>query len=110
MSALGVGLSSEAEVWIYSDPVKIGSVKPDAEGKVSARLKVPDEVPGGDHRFVVKARSQTGDETTMAVGIGVGAAPEGVSIGWIISIPLAMAVAAALIIPARRRRRSAATI
>jgi predicted outer membrane lipoprotein len=44
----------------------------------------------------------------MAVGIGVGAASSGVAFEWIIGIPLAFAVAAGLVIPARRRRRKVA--
>lgn len=105
LTSMGVALESETEVWIYSEPIMLGRVKPDATGAITARLAVPDDVPGGDHRFVVKTRTQSGDETTLAVGIGVGAAPEGVAIEWLIGVPLSLAVAMALIIPATRRRR-----
>lgn len=109
LTSFGVALESETEVWIYSDPVRLGVLSPDATGSISARLVVPDEVKGGDHRFVVKTRTQSGDETTLALGIGVGPASEGVAFEWLIGVPLALAVAAALIIPATRRRRRAAT-
>lgn len=108
LKLFGVALGSDTEVWIYSNPVRLGVFSPDAEGSISARLVVPDEVQGGEHRFVVKAQAQSGDDETLALGIVVGASSEGVQFEWLIGIPLALAVAAALIIPATRRRRRAA--
>jgi hypothetical protein len=108
LTLFGVALESETEVWIYSDPVRLGVFSPDAEGSISARLVVPDEVQGGEHRFVVKSRTQSGDDETLALGIVVGEASEGVQFEWLIGVPLSVAVAAALIIPATRRRRRAA--
>jgi methionine-rich copper-binding protein CopC len=108
LTLFGVAIGSDTEVWIYSNPVRLGVFAPDAEGSISARLVVPDEVEGGEHRFVVKSRAQSGDDETLALGIVVGASSEGVQFEWLIGIPLTLAVAAALIIPATRRRRRAA--
>ncbi|MGA0863276.1 MAG: choice-of-anchor Q domain-containing protein [Ilumatobacteraceae bacterium] len=107
MDGFGVGLDSPAEVWVFSEPTFLGSLEPDREGKISGLLAVPADVEPGNHRLVIKAQNQSGDDATMAVGIGVGEAPAGVAFEWLIGIPLALAVVAGLVIPARRRRRQA---
>ena len=104
-SISGAEPGAELEVWLFSEPAKLGSVIVRDDGKVSGMLPIVAEVPAGDHRLVFKTRTATGDDATVSVGVIVGEIGGGVSIGSIIFGTLIAAVLAGLVIPATRRRR-----
>ena len=93
------------DAWLFSEPIKLGTVVVGEDGRVSGLLPVNDVVPAGDHRLVFKTRTATGDDATVAVGVIVGEIGGGVSIGLLIFATLIAAVMAGLILPATRRRR-----
>jgi len=104
-SIAGAEPGADLEVWLFSEPFKLGTVIVGDDGKVSGLLPVNSEVPAGDHRLVFKTRTATGDDATVSVGVIVGEIGGGVSIGSIIFGTLIAAVLAGLVIPATRRRR-----
>jgi hypothetical protein len=106
----GIKVATEVELWIFSDPVRVGAVRPDSNGSVVSVVNVPNDVVAGQHRFVIKAVNESGNEATMAVRIYLGGKDSNVDFGWLIGVPLSLAIATALIIPATRRRRRLATI
>jgi hypothetical protein len=93
------------DVWLFSEPIKLGSVVVGDDGKVSGMLPIVADVPAGDHRLVFKTRTATGDDATVSVGVIVGETGGGVSIGIVIFGILIAAVMAGLILTATRRRR-----
>lgn len=49
LSASGFDPGEEVEVWLHSDPIKLGTIRADASGNASGSFVVPDTVPAGSH-------------------------------------------------------------
>jgi hypothetical protein len=93
-------------IWLFSTPIQIGQAKISSSGDFSGKFSIPGDVDDGAHRLVLKLVSYTGTESTVSIGFFVGQEDSGNStISAIIFATLGLAVAFALIIPARRRRR-----
>lgn len=104
VEASGMVPGMGTDFWIYSRPILLATTTANSAGEISNRLLVPEEVTDGDHRLVVSSKGYSGANTTIAIGLVVGAAADGGRVGWLIAGILVVAVAAALILPARRRR------
>lgn len=107
IEAAGFALESEVEVWLFSDPTLLGRISVGVDGKLTGSFPLPDGVNSGSHRIALVGVNAQGDETSLAVGVLVGASSSGVgSIGKVlIAAPIVVAVFAALVLPARRRRK-----
>ncbi|WP_321780166.1 hypothetical protein [Schaalia cardiffensis] len=49
LSASGFDPDEEVEVWLHSDPIRLGTIRADASGNASGTFVVPDNVPAGSH-------------------------------------------------------------
>jgi hypothetical protein len=97
---------SVMEAWLFSTPVLLGTTKVGADGAVTGTFTIPDNAPSGSHRVVIVARTTDGKPATLAVGINVGEWEKESSLTvWLIVLPIVLAVAGALLLPATRRRR-----
>lgn len=97
---------SEVEAWLFSTPVLMGRTKVKADGTVTGNYMVPRDAPAGAHRIAVVASTKDGKPAVLTVGIRVGEWERETSIAlWLIVLPLVLAVTAALLLPATRRRR-----
>ena len=107
----GFNANQDVEVWMFSTPVLLGTIKADSNGKVIENIKLPTMLQEGNHRFVVKGTSAAGTDALVALGIIVGYESSGLSTTGklLIALPIALAIFAGLIIPTtlRRRRRDA---
>ena len=67
----GTGFSpgSLAHVWLFSDPVFIGTLTVDADGNFSGEMDVPQGIPLGDH--TVQVNGETADGTTRSLNVGI---------------------------------------
>ena len=98
---------STVEAWLFSSPVLMGTEKVGADGTVDGTFMIPVDAPKGSHRIAVVTKSIDGKPTTLTVGVMVGEWKKGVNVTlWLIVLPIVLAVAGALILPATRRRRS----
>lgn len=98
--------STEVEVWLFSTPTKLATLRSSAKGTVKEKVEIASEIPNGNHRLVLKQQSSSKTATVMSVGIAIGKKKSSNwSIGLIIFPTLSVASIAALVIPARRRRR-----
>ena len=103
--------SSDVDVWLYSTPTNLGSVSVGPKGTVVATFAVPKNVDKGAHRLAVVAKLPNGKSATFAVGLYIGDVEQTSTLTRVlIAIPIALAIAAGLILPnqARRRKRRAA--
>ena len=108
LNMAGFKPGSEANIWMMSKPVKLGSAEVDAKGAFSGQFRIPAGIPDGSHRIVVDATTATGEKTTITVGVIMGGYGKESNIGtWLIVTPIVLAVLFALFIPAVRRRRAA---
>ena len=108
MSVSGLKASADIEVWMFSTPTQLGTVKANAAGRSSGQFKIPSGTEEGQHRFAVETRLPNNEKATVAVGIVYGAASTTSTVARVlIAIPIALAVAIGLIVPTtiRRRRR-----
>ena len=97
---------SEVEAWLFSTPVLMGRTKVSADGTVTGNFVVPRDAPSGAHRIAVVARTEDGKPATLTVGVKVGDWEKESSVAvWLIVLPILLAVAGALTLPATRRRR-----
>ena len=108
--AVGFNASSEVEVWLFSTPTRLGAVAVTPSGTASGVFALPAGVDSGTHRVVLSGINPDQDKTVFAVGIVIGG-NEGVgTVGRVlIALPLVLAMVAALVIPARRRRQQRIT-
>lgn len=108
INASGFEPGSTVELWLFSTPTRLGTVTVPADGAVTGNFEIPEETATGAHRIAIVARTNEGEVATLAVGILVdnGEGSDNVSI-WLIAPPIALAVLAALVLPATRRRRAA---
>lgn len=72
-------------------------------------MGVPADLEAGNHRVVVSGQTRDGKDAVVGVGLIASAVPDAVSTASkvLIALPLSLAVIAGLIIPTRRRRRTA---
>lgn len=108
IEAGGLQPGNEVEAWMFSTPIRLGSVTIDDAGRIMGTFELPDDLQNGDHRFVLKSVNASGDDLVVGVGIAVGEMPSGSATTQIlIAVPLALAILAGFIIPTtvRRRRR-----
>lgn len=106
IKASGFDPGSVIDVWLFSNPVRIGSAEVSADGGVTGTFSVPDNTEDGAHRIAIVARTAAGEPATLVVGIFVGEWEKASSIAtWLIVLPILLAVAGALVLPATRRRR-----
>jgi hypothetical protein len=98
---------STVEAWLFSTPILMGTAKVSSDGTVNGTFTIPRDVPEGSHRIALVTRTSDGKPATLTVGVMVGEWEKGSTITvWLIVLPIVLAVAGALILPATRRRRS----
>jgi len=68
-SGTGFSPGSLAHVWLFSDPVFIGTLTVDADGNFSGEMDVPQGIPLGDH--TVQVNGETADGTTRSLNVGI---------------------------------------
>lgn len=103
----GFAALSDIEVWMFSEPTRLGVVRTDASGVAESLWNVPSNLDSGSHRIVMTGTSPEGDEAELTVGVLSGPVSGGVSTTGkvLIALPIALAVLFASVIPARRRRK-----
>ena len=110
VTASNLAASAGVQVWVFSTPTKVGDFTTSTDGGLKETISIPKTVENGAHRLVLTQKSKRGNETLLAVGIAIGAKnSRNWSLGWILFPPLGVASVLALVLPARRRRRNAAT-
>jgi uncharacterized repeat protein (TIGR02059 family) len=102
---------SVVEAWLFSTPTLLGIAKVGADGTVAGRFIIPKNASNGAHRIAVVAKTADGKPAILTVGVMVGEWNSGSRVTvWLIVLPIALAVAGALILPATRRRRRLGSI
>jgi hypothetical protein len=97
---------STVEAWLFSSPVLMGTAEVDDDGTVVGNFAIPRNAPEGAHRIAIVARTKDGKPATLTVGVMVGEWEKGAGVTvWLIVLPIALAAAGALVLPATRRRR-----
>lgn len=101
---------STVEAWLFSTPVLLGTAKVGTDGTVAGTFTLPTDVPHGSHRIALVTKTSDGKPATLTVGVMVGEWKKGANVTvWLIVLPIVLAIAGALILPATRRRKSRAT-
>lgn len=103
----GFAPNQDVEVWMFSTPQLLATVKADSNGKVVENIKLSTMLQEGNHRFVVDGKSASGTDALVTLGVIVGYESSGLSTTGklLIALPIALAVLAGLIIPTTLRRR-----
>jgi len=102
VSLTGMGIGSVTSIHLFSNPVSVGEIKI-VDGKASVGVFDAPEVSDGNHRLVVNGVTSKGEAVTLVLGVSVGAVGESAPIRLFILVLLGLAVAVAVVIPARRR-------
>jgi hypothetical protein len=105
-------------VWIFSEPVKVGTARTGNNGAVESQFNLGPGTPVGDHTVVLVGTDARGEKVTIGVGLTIEDNPESTTqqspagydkengvnlrILWVL---LALAVVGALFLPAGLRRR-----
>jgi len=106
LNAKGFKPGTEVNVWLFSTPVRLGTVKADSMGSVRGEFFIPRNVDSGNHRIAIEAVLPDGEKATVALGVQVGEYKKESNIAtWLIVTPIVLAVMVALFLPAVRRRR-----
>lgn len=98
--------NSEVSAWFFSTPIKLGTVKVQANGSVTAAFKVPEGVEDGTHRVAVTAQLKDGKSATFTMGVIVGKLQTTSTLTRIlIVVPITLAIFVGFLLPNRIRRR-----
>jgi hypothetical protein len=95
---------------MYSQPTIFASVSTAFDGTLNETVDSPSALESGRHHFVVNSRTPDGGNVLAVFPMKVNEAPvEGVDVGRIVSIILAIVVVFALVLPPtlRKRRKNA---
>ena len=109
METAGYEPNEGVEVWMHSDPVKLGELMVNGAGTAKGSFMIPEGLPTGNHRVLLAGTTGTGKDSVLGLGLRIGAwEKESNTSKWIISLAIALAVTLGLLIPTttRRRRRS----
>lgn len=105
----GFNPDSDVAVWVFSNPIKLGSATVASTGKATSTFTVPASVESGRHGVVLSGVNPLGERANFSVGIIIGSEGGVGTVGKIlIAVPVLLAGVAALTIPARRKRRNSA--
>jgi hypothetical protein len=102
----GFKVATQVEVWMFSTPVRLGTAKVEADGRVSGTFTIPKNIEDGSHRIAVTAKLPNGKSTTFTLGILVGNISKTSTLTRVlIAIPIAMAIGFGFLLPTQLRRR-----
>ena len=104
VAASGFKPQSNADAWLFSKPVRIGTAVVGADGKTSGVFSLPKKVDAGSHRIVLLGLDPAGKQVKFTLGIKVVEPPTPAS-RTVIVVLIITAIAIALFIPPVRRRR-----
>jgi len=106
-SGTGFSPGSLAHMWLFSDPVFIGTLTVDADGNFSGEMDVPQGIPLGDHTVQVNCETADGTTRSLNVGIEIVSTAElpatGSTSAATLSVLLLAAGCVMLVVAARRR-------
>ena len=102
----GFAPGTQVEAWLFSTPTLLGRAKVKWDGSIDSTFTIPASIPTGAHRIALKAKTADGKDATIGLGVMVGDwhGEKGMST-LLIVIPVCLAVAGALLLPAVSRRR-----
>lgn len=105
-SAQGLAGGAVAEVWLYSEPVRIGETVTDVSGAFVVETELPNDVEEGDHRLVVSGETSTGDDIAIVFAVRKlgGSSLLRFAASPVVWILLAVVILMALLVPNRLRR------
>ncbi|MFG6444521.1 ThuA domain-containing protein [Microbacterium sp. P07] len=126
VTGAGLPADTDVEIWIYSDPQRLATVRTNASGTFSVNVTIPAGVDPGTHQIVLRVQGEevarSGDLTVTAApvtdgggsgdggpGGGGGNLPATGSDAWQLQLPFGAAfllVGAAVYLIARRRREA----
>ncbi len=103
----GFAADQDVEVWMFSTPQLLATLKADSSGKVVENIKLSNMLQEGNHRFVVKGKSTAGANALVTLGVIVGYESSGLSTAGklLIALPIALAIIVGLVLPTTLRRR-----
>ena len=102
----GFKVATQVEVWMFSTPIRLGTAKVEADGRVSGTFTIPKNIEDGSHRIAVTAKLPNGKSTTFTLGILVGKISTTSTLTRVlIAIPIALAMGFGFLLPNQIRRR-----
>lgn len=106
-SAEGMEPGGTTEVWLYSEPVRLGDAVTDSSGAFVVSAELPADIPTGDHRLVVSGSTPGGDDVAIAFAVEVlgDSAIARIASSPVVWILLVLMIVAALVLPNSLRRR-----
>lgn len=110
VSVEGLAPNSDADAFLYSDPTRLGGAKANDAGRLEHEFTVPDEVPSGNHRFIIRMTTAEGGSLDLVLGAVAVDGDGGVGLAAVVLVVLGLGTGGALFLPAvlRRRRRVSA--
>jgi hypothetical protein len=102
----GFKVKTQVEVWMFSTPVRLGTAKVEADGRVTGTFTIPKNIEDGSHRIAVTAKLPNGKSTTFTLGILVGDLSTTSTLTRVlIAIPITLAIGFGFLLPTQIRRR-----
>lgn len=107
----GYSAGESVDVWMYSTPTRIGTVKADESGRIAGRFVLPEDLGAGNHRVVLNGVNKGGVPVILGIGVKYGeASSTSTTTRVLIALPISLAIIAGFVLPnqLRRRRRKTA--
>lgn len=84
--------NSDVEVYLFSNPRHVGTVRTDNSGNFNGNLAIPNDVPAGRHTLQSNGFSTTGQVRSLSLGVRLNENSELASTGFNLMTPLSLAV------------------
>ena len=69
ISGSGMAPNTWVDLYVFSDPVFVGTVETDAQGGFDADFDIPSGLSIGEHTLVLGTKNQAGEEVTVTMGL-----------------------------------------
>lgn len=104
------GLQPESEVkgLLFSDPVTLGTVMANSRGALTHSFDLPENVPSGEHRFVLQMIDNKSQEVDLTLGVVTLESGNGSGVRILVLGVLGLGILFAFFLPAALKRRRSA--
>ena len=107
---LELGLSgaladSSSDVWMFSDPLRLGALEATSGGDARGSLTIPAAVAGGSHTLVIEMKNSLAQDVDIRLGMAVGKLDSGPSTMGLVIVLISLAALLAITLPVALNRR-----
>jgi hypothetical protein len=101
----GALADSSSDVWLFSDPLRLGALEVTSGGEARGSLTIPVAVDEGSHTLVIEMKNSLAQDVDIRLGMAVGKLDSGPSRMGLVILMISLAALLAITLPVALNRR-----